>query len=348
MVYRARHVRLGTRAAVKVLAGLGPAAAERLERALNTVAELDHPDIAQVYDADLHGEVPYVVTRLGAGDLRSLLGRRGALDPPTASAVLAPVARALDAAQARGLAHGGVKPANVLVEWSPGGAPTHVLLTDFGMPDPGGPAPDALDYVAPERAEGKPPSAAADVYALGCVLYHVLTGRVPLGDVEPPSRVRAGLSRRSTSRSTRDGDDPARRFASCGELLRAFAAATWRPRTAPAPAPVAGTGPGSGRRPGAVRPRRPRRRPEGCAAVVVVASCAALAAVAGYAVSSVVGDDGAPRPRSGTGRRAARGDRRGVAPRSFAAHRRRRRPAGRCARRPPAFRAAAPTRPSSG
>jgi Protein kinase domain len=318
VVYRARHVRLETRAAVKVLeaARMTPAAAEHLQRSLNVVAELDHPNIAPVHDADVHGDPPYVVTRLvRGGDLRSLLTRGGALDPRMAEAVLAPVARALDAAHERGLVHGDVKPANILVQRSPDGTLAQVHLTDFGMPplaDHTSPAHDAYDYTAPEQADGHVDDPRADVFALGCVLYHALTGRVPFdlpshvngAGVEPPSRVRAGLPAALDAPVLRALDhDPRARFASCGELMSAVADATRQaapelassPRPLPPPAPPAPpreperapAPPREAARP-AAEPGRRGWRPS---AAVVIAGCVLLAAVVGYVASSTLGGD---------------------------------------------------------
>jgi serine/threonine-protein kinase len=253
VVYRARHVRLDTRAAVKVLttSGMTPAAAERLQRSLNTVAELEHPNITTVVDADAEGDPPYVVTRLvRGGDLRALITRGGALEPSRAEALLTPVARALDAAHAHGLVHGDVKPSNILVQRAPDGTVAQVQLTDFGMPplsEETLPTHDAYDYTAPELAEGEAADPRVDVFSLGCVLYHALTGRVPFDlpvygeapGIEPPSRVRPGLPAALDAPVLRAIEhDPALRFAACGELMSAVAAVVGRPPSEPAPEPT--------------------------------------------------------------------------------------------------------------
>jgi hypothetical protein len=116
-------------------------------------------------------------------DLRSELQREGRLEPERAARIVAQIAAALDAAHARGLVHRDVKPANVLLT-----PDDHVYLTDFGLTKRVVTDPDAtktgelvgsLNYVAPEQIRGDPVSPRTDVYGLGCLLFHVLTGRVP-------------------------------------------------------------------------------------------------------------------------------------------------------------------------
>ncbi|MGZ4276915.1 MAG: serine/threonine-protein kinase [Solirubrobacteraceae bacterium] len=252
-VYRARHVRLGTPAALKVLApGAGQGeAGKRFLRDIGVAAELEHPNIVPILDAGMQGDVPYVVTRLVAGgDLKTLISRAGALPPEVVAAILRPVADALDAAHRRWLVHGDVRPSNVLVEWSPGGAVKRVYLADFGMAGAvsmqvasrslDGTRADRFDYLAPEQRHGGGAMSASDVFGLGCVLYHAITGRAPfagaLGGAAPwgpqvdgpvpPSRARRDLPTTL--------DDPVlravaaeadARFESCSALVGAFEAA---------------------------------------------------------------------------------------------------------------------------
>ena len=217
VVYRAEHVRLGTAVALKVLApewSDDEAFKERFLHDVNLAATIDHPNVIPIYDADVHDGSLYVVMRLVAGGgLKALLARTGPLDPEVVPAALGPVAKALDAAHERKLVHGGVKPSNVLLHWSRSASVDHVYLSDFGMPpdlsaesemSQIGTTTDMFDYVSPEQVEGEPATAKSDVYSLGCVVYHSLTGRVPLtpgltrfagpdAGIDPPSHLRPVL-----------------------------------------------------------------------------------------------------------------------------------------------------------
>jgi serine/threonine-protein kinase len=254
VVYRGAHVRLGTPAAIKILApgprGQEPGFADRFLRGVEELARLDHPNVIPIYDADVQDGVLYVAMRyVAGGDLKALLSRTGPVDPAAVGAILGPAATALDAAHARGLVHGGVKPSNVLLEWSPAGGVEHVYVTDFGMPAAAdgrtvhGTAIDRYDYAAPEQLEGEAPTPRSDVYALGCVLYHCLTGRVPFGHgmpgappgpggrgaIAPPSAARPGLTDAVDAAVLRAlAADPSERFAGCGEVMAAFAAGVSR------------------------------------------------------------------------------------------------------------------------
>ncbi len=190
VVYRATQLSLGRPVALKVIAS-GLAGEEgfrdRFGRESRLAASLDHPNVIPVYAAGEHDGVLYIAMRYVEGtDLRALIRRESRLDPLRAAGVVAQVASALDAAHERGLVHRDVKPANVLVAARGGGE--HVYLTDFGLTKrsasessltAAGEWVGTLDYVAPEQVRGDAVDGRADVYALGCVLYEMLTGRVP-------------------------------------------------------------------------------------------------------------------------------------------------------------------------
>jgi serine/threonine-protein kinase len=190
VVYRATQVSLGRPVALKVISEAlsdREGFRERFERESRLAASLDHPNIIPVYAAGEHDGVLFIAMRYVDGtDLRGLLTAEGAFDPARAAGVVAQVASALDAAHERGLVHRDVKPANVLVAARGGGE--HTYLTDFGLTkrtasDSGltaaGEWVGTLDYVAPEQLRGESVDGRADVYALGCVLYELLTGQVP-------------------------------------------------------------------------------------------------------------------------------------------------------------------------
>jgi YVTN family beta-propeller protein len=190
VVYRATQVSLGRPVALKVIASaLSDQAGfrDRFVRESRLAASLDHPNVIPVYAAGEEDGVLYIAMRYVEGtDLRALVARERALDPLRAAGVIAQVASALDAAHERGLVHRDVKPANVLVAARGGGE--HVYLTDFGLTKrsasdsrltAAGEWVGTLDYVAPEQVRGDSIEPRADIYALGCVLYELLTGEVP-------------------------------------------------------------------------------------------------------------------------------------------------------------------------
>jgi serine/threonine protein kinase len=150
------------------------------------------------------GQLFLVMDLVEGSDLRELLARHGPMPVDRAVRIFEQVAGALDAAHARGLVHRDIKPANILVEE----ATDHPYLTDFGLSksttSAGGLTQTGqwlgtVDYVAPEQILGSSTDARTDVYALGCLLFHMLTAEVPFrkeGDAaklwahmndEPPS-----------------------------------------------------------------------------------------------------------------------------------------------------------------
>ena len=190
VVYRAEHLRLRRKAAVKLLA---PELAEdehfreRFLRESQLAASLDHPNIVPVYDAGEVEGLLYLAMRYVEGtDLRALLRRNGALRPGHALGLVAQVAEALDAAHECGLVHRDVKPSNVLVTGQVGSE--HCYLADFGLSKTASDRSDTrdwgrtlgtVDYVAPEQIEGAAVDGRTDLYSLACMLYECLIGEVP-------------------------------------------------------------------------------------------------------------------------------------------------------------------------
>ena len=162
-------------------------------------ASLDHPNVVPIYRAgEDHGQLFLAMRFVTGADLRTLVERDGPLEPGRAAAVVAQVAAALAAAHARDLVHRDVKPANVLVT-----ADGHCYLTDFGLVKDlaatagvtrTGEVLGTLDYVAPERIQGGETGPWTDVYALGCVLFFALTGRVVFPLEEPERKLWAHIS----------------------------------------------------------------------------------------------------------------------------------------------------------
>ncbi|GAA5143042.1 hypothetical protein GCM10023340_07600 [Nocardioides marinquilinus] len=195
-VHAATDLRLGRRVALKLISGAAASAPGfrlRFEREAAVLARLDSPHVVRILD---HGEVDgrlYIAMQLAAGgDLGRLLRERGAMPPPLAARVAAQLADALVAAHDVGVVHRDVKPSNVLLRDDRLDR-VHVYLSDFGVAlteSSGLTTPGAVagtwNYLAPERTRGEPGSAASDVYAVGCVLHELLTGRPPYAgsDVE--------------------------------------------------------------------------------------------------------------------------------------------------------------------
>ena len=177
---------LERRVAVKMLAapiGGESAHIERFRREARAVAQLQHPHIVTVLDTGEHDAMPYIVLEYVDGEtLKARIQRVGRLTITEAVAFVVEIARALDAAHARGLVHRDVKPQNILLD-AEGGA----KITDFGIARSGnedgltvdGRVLGTTDYVSPEQALGHQVTGQSDVYSLGVVLYEALTGSVP-------------------------------------------------------------------------------------------------------------------------------------------------------------------------
>ncbi|MEU9289593.1 protein kinase [Streptomyces sp. NPDC048275] len=151
-----------------------------------------HPHVVTVHDVLEHEGLPWIVMEYvaGAQDLRAWLARRGPLAPDECARIGIAVLDALTAGHERGIMHRDVKPANILLAPDRTGTPgSRILLTDYGVsvqPD----SPETrwtrasvlvgtAGYLAPERASGGPPTAAADLFSLGCTLYFGVEGTGP-------------------------------------------------------------------------------------------------------------------------------------------------------------------------
>ena len=262
-VYRAVLLARGKEVAMKVVAGRltrDPEVTTRFEGEVAALSQLDHPNVVRVLD---HGETAngrhFLVTEYVHGcDLRRLL-RAQRLETERAFDIFAKVCAGVAHAHERGLVHRDIKPANILI-----GLDGTVKVADFGL------AKTLVDtslwygftqtrdtfgtpyYVAPEVTRGaEEADKRADVYALGVLLYELLTGTVPMGKYTPLSE-RVGMDKKLDSIvAAALADDPRRRTGSVTELAANVAAVAARHRSGLA--------------------RRPRsRRILGLAAVLVI------------------------------------------------------------------------------
>jgi len=185
-VYRAFDTLLERQVAVKTLnreVASDSDPLERFRREARAVARLSHPHIVTVIDAGEDDGTPYIVFEYIEGEtLKQRIRRLGKLDVPEAVAYAIELARALGAAHEAGIVHRDVKPQNVMIDGD-----GRALITDFGiartLAEEGltvdGRVLGTTDYVSPEQALGKPVTGQSDIYALGVVLFEMLTGEVP-------------------------------------------------------------------------------------------------------------------------------------------------------------------------
>ncbi len=250
-VFRVRQPALNRDVAVKVL-DLGqtpsPGLAERFVREARTSAQLEHPHIVPIYKVGGYkNEVLYIVMRCVDGpSLRQLIERYQRLSVADAARIARQVADALGCAHAHGVVHRDVKPDNILLDGA-----GHVLVTDFGIAKAAqqasvsqltteGMVVGTPHYMSPEQATGERVDARSDIYALGIVLYQLLTGDPPFdgesaqsilmkqatADPVPIRRVRGDVPPALAAVLDRMlAKDPAERYQSAEELSHALVAA---------------------------------------------------------------------------------------------------------------------------
>jgi len=184
-VWEAVHESTGQRYALKVVLGLDAETRTRFQREARTLAQLNHPHVVRLHTAELEGPEPFLIQELLAGGDLSQKIARGPLPAEEARAIAGQIAQGIAAAHAAGVQHRDLKPENVLFD-EDGAA----KVADFGLARSHGTAEGLTHtgallgtpgYMAPEQAvDSRRVGPAADVYALGAVLYAMLTGVPPL------------------------------------------------------------------------------------------------------------------------------------------------------------------------
>jgi serine/threonine-protein kinase len=271
-VYLGHDRLLDREVAVKVLSepyASDPQFVERFRREASAAAGLNHPNIVAVYDrGEADGSYYIVMEYLSGPDLKQVIRRRAPLPPLQAIDFAQQILAALGAAHRRDVVHRDVKPQNVLVAED-----GHLKVTDFGIARAGaqsdmteaGSVIGTAQYLSPEQARGDEVTAASDCYAVGIVLYEMLTGVVPFdGDRPvavamkqisdepvPPREVEAGVPPELDAVVMRAlAKRPSERYRTADELSRALAEArtaidgsgsTTRAMTAPIAPPTAET-----------------------------------------------------------------------------------------------------------
>jgi serine/threonine protein kinase len=222
VVYRAYDVRLDRWVALKILApeiASDESFRQRFISESRAAAAVDHPHVIPVFEAGEADGVLFIAMRyVGGGDVRSLLRQTGPMDATRACPIIGQVAAALDAAHASGLVHRDVKPANMLLGAVAGrGHPDHVYLSDFGLSKQAlstagltmaGQFLGTLDYIAPEQIEGRPVDGRADLYALGCAAFEMLSGAPPFEREQKQALLWAQLSAPPPPLTARRADLP--------------------------------------------------------------------------------------------------------------------------------------------
>jgi Tol biopolymer transport system component len=274
-VYRARDTRLDRSVAIKILApeiAADPAARSRFEREARAVAALDHPHICGLHDVGESDGTHYLVMPLVEGQTLAARLEKGPLPIDQALTIATQIADALDKAHRQGIVHRDLKPANIMLTKGGGSSTSspQAKLLDFGLAKlrpPGGPISmsgieraettsgtahgtilGTVLYMAPEQVEGRDADARADIWALGAVIYEMVTGARPfngdsaasvigaiLKDTPPPLSARQPLAPAALDHvvSRCLAKDPDDRWQTARDLLHEL---TWASRREPSEA----------------------------------------------------------------------------------------------------------------
>ncbi|MEZ4446655.1 MAG: serine/threonine-protein kinase [Polyangiaceae bacterium] len=243
-VYQARDEQLGETVALKVIAGaalLDPAASDRFRREASAARRVSHPNVVRIHDiGEAQGLLFISMEYIAGTSLAQLIDRHGTVPLAQLRDIASQICAGLTAAHEAGVVHRDLKPGNVLID-----ARHQVKIIDFGLarlPHLEGMTATGMilgtpEYMAPEQIRGRPVDARTDVYALGAVLYHGLTGRPPFsGDsaiavgfahcnspLVPPSAVRPEVPEAWSQLVVRAmAKEPSHRFDSAAELAAAL------------------------------------------------------------------------------------------------------------------------------
>jgi serine/threonine protein kinase len=241
-IYRAADERTGLRVAIKIPhpeMEADPILAAQFHEEIEITRNLDHPGVPKVLDA----AGTYLVMEWVEGrSLREILAEEGKLQPGRAARIMAGICASVDHLHSRHIVHHDLKPENIILARD-----GRTMIIDFGIATNGVrrhfPARDASeamgtpDYISPEQAQGKPGDARSDLYALGVMLYEMVTGRVPFhgpdalavindrlrSDPVPAREIDPGIPealQQTVSRALER--DPKRRFANAREFARSL------------------------------------------------------------------------------------------------------------------------------
>ena len=162
---------------------------ERFKREAQTAANLNHPNIVQIFDWGIGDEPFFVMEYIEGSTLTSIISKKKTLSISDILFIGAQVSSGLQAAHSQGLVHRDIKPGNIMI--TPQGK---VKVTDFGIVSLQNDESDitktgsilgTASYISPEQAQGKPVSKESDLYSLGTVLYELITGRPPFEGETP-------------------------------------------------------------------------------------------------------------------------------------------------------------------
>lgn len=212
---------------------------QRFRREARTIARLDHLHIVPIFDVyEASGRLFIVMRLVEDGSLEKIIARQGALSWQNVLDIILPIAEGLDYAHANAVLHRDLKPANILLDAERG-----PMLSDFGLAKLVGEHSLSLTesgsivgtphYIAPEVWEGKGTTKKSDIYALGCILYEMVTGEKIFKGETPPAVMMAHFKPLSLPVTWPDGvpeqisavlhlalaQDPAERYATAAELL---------------------------------------------------------------------------------------------------------------------------------
>lgn len=242
-VYRCVDERLGRAVAAKVMAERyqeDPVFLNRFKREARAMAQLNHPNLVNVYDFSTSGDDVFLIMELiTGGTLRELLAERGPMPPHAATAVMRAVLTGLSVIHARGLVHRDIKPDNVLINGD-----HRVKLADFGLIRATSASTHSTDsivgtvsYISPEQVSGEDITPASDVYSAGVVFFELLTGTTPFSGDTPLAHAMARLENDVPAPSSRiegvpklfdalvasaTARDPEERFPDAGQFLAAL------------------------------------------------------------------------------------------------------------------------------